>query len=153
MARWQRDPTARRRLAYLLVGAEVLALAACFYGIVSAYCFRGMLRLGVSREAANLATWIVSIAGTAAWAAAAVAVGLKYVAGRRWARVVLIVANGILIGLGLIWFVIHHARYGAARDNLAALLGLLLPMVTLFPLLWPLLRFRPVPPREQGGGP
>jgi len=153
MARWQRDPTARRRLAYLLVGVEGLALVGCFYGIVSAYCLRGLLGIGVGPDAACLATWIVGIAGTAACAAGAVVVGLKYLAGRRWARAVLIAANVTLVALGLVWFVAHQARHGAGGDTAAALVGLLLPMLTLFPLLWPLLRFRPVPPGGEGPAP
>jgi len=153
MARWQRDPRSRRRLGYLLVGLEVVALTACFFGIFLAYCLRGLLAVGVSLDAARLATWIAGIAATVACAAVAVVVGLKYLAGRTWARVVLIAANGVLVGLGLFWFAVHQSRTGASADNTASLVGLLVPMVTLFPLLWPLLRFRPVQPGEEGGGP
>jgi len=152
MARWQRDPQARRRLGYLLVGAEVVALVACCFGISMAYCLRGLLQFGLSRDAVNLATWVVGISATAVCAVAAVVVGLKYLAGRQWARAVFIAANAILVALGLVWFVAHQARHGAAGGNMASLVGLLLPMVTLFPLLWPLLRFRPLATGEEGDG-
>jgi hypothetical protein len=153
MARWQRDPRSRRRLSYLLVGVEVVALTACFLGIFLAYCLRGLLYVGVSPETVHSATWTAGIAATALCAAVAVVVGLKYLAGKRWARAVFVVANGILVGLGLFWFVVHQFRHGAGTDNTAGLVGLLLPMVTLFPLLWPLLRFRPVAESEPGPGP
>ncbi|MFO8013240.1 MAG: hypothetical protein R6X20_08035 [Phycisphaerae bacterium] len=153
MARWQRDPAGRRRVAYLLVGVEVLALTACAYGITQAYTLRGLLAVGVASAAARPAAWITGLVLTVVALALGVVVGLKYVAGRRWARGVFIVANALLVGLGLLWFVIHQIRHGGVADNTASLVGLLLPMVTLFPLLWPLLRFRPVPESGPGAGP
>ena len=151
MARWQRDPKARRRMAHLLVAAEVLALAACFYGVFSAYLLRGLLALGVGQDTAYTATWVGGIGGTVLCLAAAVLVGRKYLAGYRGARTVFLVANGVLVVLGLVWFGVHYARAGAAADSKIALLGLLLPMITLFPLLWPLLTFRPTAPETPAG--
>jgi hypothetical protein len=153
MARWQRDPASRRRLAYVLVGVEVLALAACVYGIAQAYSLRGLLFVGVAGQTAGPAAWITGMAMTLVSLVLGVVVGRKYVAGRRWARIVFIVANGVLIALGLLWFAIHQIRHGGVADNMAGLVGLLLPMVTLFPLLWPLLRFRPLLESEPGAGP
>jgi hypothetical protein len=153
MARWQRDPASRKRLAYLLVGAEVLALAACVYGIAQAYSLRGLLFIGVAPQTANPAAWITGVAMTVVSLVLGVVVGLKYVAGRPWARTVFIAANMALIALGLFWFAVHQIRHGGVADNTASLVGLLLPMVTLFPLLWPLLRFRPLPESEPAAGP
>jgi len=153
MARWQRDPESRRRLGYLLVGVEVLALVACTYGVSQAYALRGMLLVGASGSTAKATAWIVGLVLTVAVLGLGVWMGRKYMAGRRWPRAVFILANVALVGLGLVWFIVHQARHGAGSDNAAALLGLLLPVVTLFPLLWPLLRFRPLPEGEADGGP
>ncbi len=144
MARWQRDPASRRRVAYLLVAVEVLALAACTYGITQAYTVRGLLAIGVASATAQPAAWISGLVLTVVAAGLGAWIGLKYAAGRRWPRLVFIAANAVLIALGLFWFLIHQVRHGAVADNMAGLVGLLLPMVTLFPLLWPLLQFRPV---------
>jgi hypothetical protein len=153
MARWQRDPATRRRLALLLVGVEVLALAACGFGISQAYAVRGLLYVGVSPQTTYTVAWIVGIAVGVLALGLGVVAGLKYLAGRAWPRRVFIVANVVLVALGLFWFAVHQVRHGAVAGHTASLVGLLLPMVTLFPLLWPLLRFRPVPDREPDAGP
>jgi len=58
------------------------------------------------------------------------------------------VENGALIIMGLLWFL--HSVLDKGEPNVFATWGgLLLPCVTLFPLLWPLMTFRPMPP---GGG-
>lgn len=152
MARWQRDPASRRRVAYLLVAVEVLALAACTYGITQAYGLRGLLAVGVVPATAQAVAWISGLVLTVVSVGLGVWIGLKYVAGGRWPRVVFIVANAVLIALGLFWFIVHQVRHGAVADHTASLVGLLLPMVTLFPLLWPLLQFRPVAEPETEGG-
>jgi hypothetical protein len=70
-----------------------------------------------------------------------------YVRGAGWARWAFILQNGALIALGLVWFVINRMTIGEPT-TLATVGGLVIPMVTLFPLLWPLLTFRPVPPHS-----
>jgi len=150
MARWQRDPKLRRRALILLAAGEMLALGVCFFGIFQAYLYRMMLRLGVADPPAS--GLILVMAATVLWAAAAVFVAVMYVKGRRWARGALIAANSVLVALGLLWFVIHFTRAGGdVRDTTASLVGLLLPMVTLFPLLWPLLTFRQDGPGQGPG--
>ncbi len=140
MARWQRDPVRRKRLAYLLVVGEALLLTVCFYFIFSAYLNYLNAKLGLRLGAAY--DYVV-MAGTVGCLGAAGLVGAKYLAGRMWARRALLAANGVLIGLGLAWFIKHQATSVSTVGSASAWAGLLLPMVTLFPLLWPLLRFRP----------
>jgi hypothetical protein len=70
--------------------------------------------------------------------------GILYAKGRPWVRALFILENGLLIFLGVLWFVKNQV--GAEPNRIVALLALVLPMMTLFPLLWPLLSFRPVPP-------
>jgi len=140
MARWRRDPRRRKRLAYLLVVGEAILLTLCFYSIFAAYLNYLVGKLGLTLGAAGE---YVVIAGTVVCLGWAGLVGAKYLAGRMWARNALIAANAVLVGLGLAWFIKHQITSRSTAGSAAAWVGLLLPMVTLFPLLWPLLRFRP----------
>jgi len=151
MARWQRDVKARRRLALLLVAAEVVALTACFFWIFSAYLYQVFVRLGyVLRGGLETGYYVACGVASAAVLAGAVLVGRKFLAGVLWARRAFIIANVVLLVLGLVWFIRHEFMSAARSDTTAALAGLLLPMVTLFPLLWPLITFRPVHDDRQG---
>ena len=47
MARWQRDPKIRQRLAYTLATTEILALSFNFYYVFIAYFYQLCLRLGL----------------------------------------------------------------------------------------------------------
>jgi hypothetical protein len=144
MARWQRDPRARQNLAYLLALVEVLAVTAGFYFIFSAYLHQVNLRLssGPDHLILSLPTvYYVALGATIACFAVSVLVGVMYARGRPWARRVLIVANVVLVVLGVVWFAKN--RIGGNPDITAATGGLLLPLATLFPLLWPLVAFRP----------
>jgi hypothetical protein len=144
MARWQRDPKARRNVAYVLAAAEVLAVTANLYLLFSAYLLQLNLRLSGGVEGlliSRLATHYVAVAATIVCAGAAIVVAVMYARDRAWARRLLIATNGILVGLGVLWFMMD--RLGSSPDAMAAVGGLLLPFVTLFPLLWPLLAFRP----------
>lgn len=151
MARWQRDPAMRRKMAYLLVVVEVVALTINFYPIACAYLYQANIRLGGSATAPLVPISVemaLEIAGSGVCLALAVVVGLMYVRGRAWARLVFMVANGAMVALGLFWFV-HNRAGGVAPDPAAAIAGLLLPIVTLFPLMWPLLTFHPVEEQED----
>jgi len=145
MARWQRDPTMRLKMTYLLVAVEALAIAVNVYPIFGAYLYQVCIRMGstaadplISAGAANVLTLVVAVVCLAL----AVAVGVAYARGRAWARKALIAANVVLVALGVIWF-LKNRMAGSRQDTMAAMAGLLLPIVTLFPLLWPLLVFRP----------
>jgi hypothetical protein len=143
MARWDRDPRRRQQAGWLVAAIEALALAANFYYIFSAYFNQVFVRLDVtfSDLAASLTVWVAA----AACLAAALVEGVYYVRGRLWARRALIVENAALIVLGLVWFA-HNRVAGAVGIQgqwEPAFYGILLPMLTLFPLMWPLLAFRP----------
>ena len=143
MAQWERDPALRRRLAYLLAAAEVAALSLSFYFIFQAYAYQASVRLGFNFS--GTAMYILVIIGVALIAIGSALEGLAYLKGRPWARRALIVENVAVIGLGVLWFV-HNRFLSNAPDRLVARAGLVLPLITLFPLLWPLLWFRPTPP-------
>ncbi|MBL7140122.1 MAG: hypothetical protein ISS74_04365 [Planctomycetes bacterium] len=154
MARWQRDTKVRRRLAILLVATEVVALTVCFYVLSGPYVYQVLLRLGLASESNLWAAFCLVIVATAACFGGAVVVGVKYLAGVLWARRAFLIANAVMLALGLVWFIKHEFVSEARSDTTAAMAGLLLPMATLFPLLWPLLTFRPVQEDRQGeGGP
>ena len=142
MARWQRDPKLRRQLAYLLVAAETLAVAINFYSIFQAY----LHRLNVSR--AFLSPKMLFFATVTATVVAVVVVlgqGIFYVKGRDWLRWVFLAENSLLVMLGVVWFI--NNRLGSSPTPAPVMAGLLIPMLTLFPLYWPLYAFRPTMPR------
>jgi len=144
MAQYERDPRRRRRLAILLAALEVLAVSGNFFTLCMAYLNWLNVRLihstflgaqGIGTSAVVAAVFLVACA----------VVGFRYVKGNPRARMILVAANALLVLLGLLWFVKCYALSPEPNPNVA-LLGLVLPMVTLFPLLWPLISFRPVPP-------
>ncbi|HUU11115.1 MAG TPA: hypothetical protein VM431_11345 [Phycisphaerae bacterium] len=144
MARWQRDPKARRNVAYVLAAAEAVALTANFYSVFSAYLLQLDLRLSGRGELlmSLAAVYYTALAATAVCLGVSVFVGVMYARARSWARKTFIAANVVLVGLGVVWFVKNRLG-GGSPDTAATLAGLLLPIITLFPLLWPLIVFRP----------
>jgi hypothetical protein len=143
MARWQRDREMRLRLAWALVVAEVLALAGSFALIFMAYLRFAVVRFG-GAQVSNFVLWCIALGATAVVLAVAGYEGRMFVRGCRGARAAFILENVALVVLGLLWFVKNRIT-GDVTNTEAALYGLLLPMLTLFPLLWPLLVFSPTP--------
>ena len=148
MARWQRDPKFRQRLAYALATAEILVLSFNFYYVFAAYfhqlCLRLDLRdLSIVQRAATVAAGLMVVAG--------VVEGFYYVRGRVWAQRAFVAENVVLIVLGVLWFAKHRLGDGGSPTEYAALYGLVVPTATLLPLLWPLLVFKPVPPSSTQG--
>ncbi len=144
MARYERDPRRRRRLAILLAALEVLAVSGNFFTLFMAYLNWLNVRLSLSTFLGAHGIGVSAVVAAVFLVACAV-VGLLYVNGNPRARLILVAANALLVLLGLLWFVKGYAMSAEPNPNVA-LLGLVLPMVTLFPLLWPLISFRPVPP-------
>ena len=145
MARWQRDPKVRRHVAYVLAAAEAVALTANFYSVFSAYLLQLDLRLSPQSDQLLMslaAVFYTALAATAVCLGVSVFVGVMYARARSWARKTFIAANVVLVGLGAVWFVKNRLG-GGSGDTAATLAGLLLPIITLFPLLWPLIVFRP----------
>ena len=142
MARWQRDPRARRRLATLLAAVEVIAVSTNFFCIFSAYFRRLCVSVAPSWPETNTEGFLV-LAVSVLFLLVAVFEGVMYVKGRPWARLAFIGENALLVVLGLVWFLVCMVG-PVAPGLLVVVCGLLLPIGTLFPLLWPLLTFRPV---------
>jgi len=141
MALWERDPKANQRMALLLVVVEALAALINFFFIFQAYFFRVQLRLHMGLS--NVSLFVVVMA-TAFFAVLLVYEGMMYLRGRAWVRQALLAENGVLIGLGILWLLLNRLGSGP-KDAYPVYFGLLLPLVTLFPLLWPLLVFRVLP--------
>lgn len=146
MAQWKRDPKARRNIAYLLAAVEVAAVTANFYPIFSAYLLRASLFVTADSAETGAAIYYAAVAATVLCFVVAVFVGIRYARNRSWARWVFIIANAVLLALGVVWFVKNQMLSSRPEMQVAAA-GLLLPIVTLFPLLWPLIVFRPAPAR------
>jgi len=149
MAKWERDPVLRRRLSWLLAAAETLALTLNFYLVFSAYLQRVLV--AVAPKLLSVQAFVaVALVVTGFCLAGAAVQGFLYVRGRAWARSAFLVENGVLIVLGFLWFI--HSILGSGEPNIFSTWGgLLLPLVTLFPLLWPLISLRPLPPAARGG--
>jgi predicted anti-sigma-YlaC factor YlaD len=149
MARYERNPKLQARLAYLLGGTEGVALSVNFYLLFSAYFWKISIFLHLS--AAPLAVYVTNLVVTLLFVFVVAYEVFKYIKGQAWTRKALIIENVVLVALGLLWFL--HNRLGNSEtrpDKWATLAGLLLPMVTLFPLIWPLLMFRPTPNFRAG---
>jgi len=142
MAMWERDPKANRRIALLLVVVEAVAALINFFFIFQAYFFRVQLRLHMVLS--NVGLLVIVIMATAFFAVLLVYEGMMYLRGRAWVRQALLAENGVLIGLGILLLLLNRLG-GGPKDVSLIYFGLLLPLVTLFPLLWPLLVFRVLP--------
>lgn len=67
-----------------------------------------------------------------------------YLMGRPRIGRILIIQNAVLIVLGLAWYLHSLAsNWPNPPDRAIGIGGLMLPLATLFPLLWPLLVFKP----------
>jgi len=144
MARWERDPVLKRRLSWLLAGTETAALALNFYFVFAAYLRR--ITVAISPTLLSTEAFVIlALAATGVFLAIAVVQGCLFVRGRGWARVAFLIENSALVFLGLVWFI--HSKVGQGEPNVYAVWGgFILPFVTLFPLLWPLMLLRPTPP-------
>jgi hypothetical protein len=142
MALWERDPKANQRMALLLVVVEALAILVNFYTIFSVYLYQIHLRLQMGLSGTAL---LVAVIMAVVLCAALMAYeGRMYLRGRAWARYAFLAENGLLITLGMLWFLWNRMGSGL-HDVLPLYLGLALPLVTLFPLMWPFLVFRVLP--------
>jgi len=140
MARWDRDPRAKRRAVLALVIAEVVAVSVNFFFLFQVYFHWLTIRIEGSAEAMATTGLIVVYVATGVCVLACIAEAVLYVRGRGFARGLFIAENGTLILMGLAWFIVKQV---GAEDPWALKIGLVLPVVTLFPLLWPLMVVRP----------
>ena len=144
MAGYERNPKLQRRLALLLAAAETLALTANFCIIFLGYGHYVLNVLGRGILGAT-GLFIVTVVLTAACLVVAVLECRRYLKGRLRMRTVLIIENGVLILLGVAWYLHSLASHcPQPPERWVGIGGLLLPLLTLFPLLWPLLVFKPM---------
>jgi hypothetical protein len=146
MAKWERDPVLKRRLAMLLAAAEAAALTLNFFFIFSAYT--RWVAVVVSLPLSDMALWIMAIAATVLCLAGTAFQGYQFVQGRAWSCFAFLVENGAMILLGLVWFILSMMGRG---DPLAVRFGVRLPLVTLCPLVWPLMSLRSAAPGTRAG--
>jgi len=144
MARWERDPVLRRQLTWLLVTVEALALTVNAYFVIAAYLRRVLVAVA-PKLLSNDAFLAVVIVLTGIYFAAVVVQGYQFLRGRPWVRTAFLVQNSVWIVLGILWFA-HNLAGQGNPNKFATWGGLLLPLVTLFPLIWPLLSLRPMAP-------
>jgi hypothetical protein len=142
MARWERDPRLRRRLAWALAAAETVAVTLNFHFIFAAYAYRLLVAISGSARGGGWGLYAVVLVATGLCLVGTAVLGFLYVRGDGWVRPAFVAGNIILVGLGLVWF-FHNIIGKGQPDPYATYCGLLLPLVTLFPLLWPLWTFRP----------
>jgi hypothetical protein len=139
----------RQRVTWLLVAAEVLALTVSF-GIIFLRYLQFLLAMLSAGKGATEAAKYVALVATALALGAAVFEGIKYLRGVRWARLAFLIENVALLALGVMWFVWNRFR-GDKVNTDPAWFGLVLPMLTLLPLLWPLLFHSPGSGGDSGG--
>jgi hypothetical protein len=137
-------------VTWLLAAAEALALTLNFYFVFSAYLRRVMMAI-LPKLPSNATLMAVAIVATVLCLAVVAVQAVLYVRGHKRARMAFLIENGALILLGVVWFI--HSVAGQGEPNVFATWGgLLLPLVTLFPLLWPLMSLRPPSPAGGAGG-
>jgi hypothetical protein len=144
MARWQRDAEAHRQMMWFLALGEVMAVTANFF-LISLHYLHWIFLQVMSREVAGVAV-VLPLIATAAVLVFVVFQGIAYAKGRAWARRLFLIENLGLVFLGLVWFLVSLGNPTGAR-GMPVVAGLMLPMVTLFPLLWPLWTLRAEPPQ------
>lgn len=148
MARWRRDPKIWRRVLFLIAMVDVLAISANFFFIFMHYFLWACLKIVTSwyRTAVPL---VVPSVLTGLIFVVLVYQAWVYARGRAWARWLFLAENLGLLSAGLLWFLVSLGKPAQAL-TVPLVSGLLVPMVTLFPLLWPLWVFRPMKPPEVG---
>ncbi len=144
MVRWQRDPRARKRAAMMVCAAEIVLVPLVAYVPGLFYVYRVLMRLGFGQEGASSSvSWVTAIpcAVLGAWL---IVQSVFYLKGRRWTRVAFIAVNALVILAGIVWVLM------APKDPGALGYGLLVPMVTLFPMIGVFVGLNPMPePRAR----
>ena len=141
MAGYERNPKLQRRLALLLAAAETLALTTNFCILFQGYGNYVTNVLGGGVLGAS-GLFILTVVLTTACLVVAVLECRRYLKGRSRMRMILVVENGILILMGMVWYLHSLASHWPDRPDRSVAIGLL-PLLTLFPLLWPLMAFKP----------
>ena len=140
MARWHRDPKTWKRVMFFVALVDGLALSANFFFIFRHYLWWTCLKILTSWHGTAVPLIVPYVLTGLSFVIVAYQ-AVFYAAGRPWARRAFVLENILLIVAGLLWLL---ASLGNPPPTLttAVVHGLLAPMLTLFPLLWPLWAFR-----------
>ncbi|HUU31771.1 MAG TPA: hypothetical protein VMY69_06690 [Phycisphaerae bacterium] len=148
MPKWRRDPKTWQRVMFVVAMVDGLAVSANFFFIFRHYfwwtCLK-ILTLWHGTDVPLIVPYVLTGLSLVIVAFQAV----FFAAGRPWARRAFVLENILLIVAGLLWFLASLGNPPEAMAN-PIINGLLAPMVTLFPLLWPLWALRPMKPPEAG---
>jgi hypothetical protein len=148
MARWHRDPKVWRRVMFLIAVVDVLAIAGNFFFIFRHYLWWTCLNVITSWHEPTVLL-VVSYVLTGLVFVVLIYQAWAYSGGQVWARRAFLAENLVGILAGLLWFLVNLGN-PAQMLTVPLVHGLLVPMITLFPLLWPLWVFRPMKPPEVG---
>ncbi len=148
MPRWHRDPKTWQRVMFVVAMVNGLAVSANFFFIFRHYLWWTCLNIITSWHETAVPLIVPYILAGLSFVIVAYQ-AVFYAAGRPWARRLFLAENLGLLSAGLLWFL---ASLGNPTPVLATAVvqGLLVPMVTLFPLLWPLWALRSMKPPEAG---
>jgi hypothetical protein len=148
MLRWHRDPKTWQRVMFVVAMVDGLAVSANFFFIFRSYLWWTCLKIITSWQGTAVPLIVPYVLTGLSFVIVAYQ-AVVYAAGRPWARRAFVLENILLIVAGLLWFL---ASLGNPTPVLATAVvhGLLVPMITLFPLLWPLWALRPMKPPEVG---
>jgi hypothetical protein len=147
MPRWHRDPKTWQRVMFVVAMVDGLAVSANFFFIFRHYLWWTCLRIITSWHGTSVPL-IAPYVLTGLSFVIVTYQAFVYAAGRPWARRVFLLENTFLIVAGLLWLL---ASLGDPTPTLRMVVvhGLLVPMITLFPLLWPLWALRPMQQDER----
>ena len=146
MARWHRDPKVWRRVMFVIAMVDVLAISVNFFFIFRHYFWWTCLQIVTSWHETTVLL-VVSYVLTGLIFVVLVYQAWVYARGRAWARRAFLAENLVGILAGLLWFLVSLGK-PAPMLTVPLVNGLLVPMLTLFPLLWPLWTLRPMKPPE-----
>ena len=148
MARWHRDVKTWKRVMFSVGLVDGLALSANFFFIFRHYLWWTSLNIIPSWKETAV-PFVVPLVLTGLSLVVVAYQAVVYAAGRAWARWLFIAENLVLLSAGLLWFLLSVGN-PIGPQGPPVVHGLLVPMVTLFPLLWPLGSLRPRKPPEAG---
>jgi hypothetical protein len=149
MPRWHRDPKTWQRVMFVVAMVDGLAVSVNVFFIFRHYLWWTCLKIVTSWHGTAVPLIVPYVLAGLSFVIVTYQ-AFVYAAGRPWARRAFVLENILLIVAGVLWFL---ASLGNPTPMLmiAVVHGLLVPMVTLFPLLWPLWALRPMKPPVGGG--
>ena len=149
MPRWNRDPKTWQRMMFVVAMVDGLAVSANFFFIFRHYLWWTCLNIITSWHETAVPLIVPYVLTGLSFVIVAYQ-AVVYAAGRPWARWLFLAENLGLLSAGLLWFLVSLGN-PIGPQGPPVVHGLLVPMVTLFPLLWPLWALRPMQRDERRG--